>query len=424
MHRSVLTGPQAVSVGSEMVSGRSPGDLAFFGILVGIVLQALPLSAQVSAALVGGSAGMLIVVEKPRLVLRSNDGMALYLFGAAFLAASFVSILGSASLSRSLDVSVSLLPQILVFHAIASRFGHERAERLVWALVGMGAAISCVFLFTALGNPAQSPTQWMKIAGLPYLSVPNDLLILALVAPFSAIWLLRHTVWPIKAAAGMTLLMALATLTIYESRSGVALFVISCVLVVAMRAGASWRKTVSVLGISVCLLLLVDASSGFRLAEKFAHVQTLSLRVPLWAAAWKMFLGAPSLGHGPGMFSPLYEGYLAGIRFPDWVLMSPAIHSPWAHSLYLELLAERGLAGFVSFMGFLIIAGRLLRSFYLQSRGDLLWIALTAAFTLILLGGLSEFSLLRYWFVQFLLVSVAMVFALNNVGEAQDEEAT
>jgi hypothetical protein len=45
---------------------------------------------------------------------------------------------------------------------------------------------------------------------------------------------------------------------------------------------------------------------------------------------------------------------------------------------------------------------------------------LTASLTLIVLGGLSEFSVLRYWFSQLLLVVLGMVVALNQSGEKRD----
>ena len=57
-----------------------------------------------------------------------------------------------------------------------------------------------------------------------------------------------------------------------------------------------------------------------------------------------MFQNAPWLGNGPSTYKTLYPVYIQTMNFPEWVVMDPwggAV--PWAHNLYLELLAERGM---------------------------------------------------------------------------------
>jgi O-antigen ligase len=430
-HKSMPTGARAVAVGEATDLSQRFAGVGVFAILTGIILQAFPVPAEIPATVVGASAGLVLVTEGRKWAVLRNYGLALYLFGAIFLAGTVLSILDSGSIPRSVRVSLSLLPQLLLFHVIASRFDRTRLDWLVWALIGTAAATACMFLATALGHPSQSPTEWilsptkwMKVAGLPYLSVPNDLLVLVLVAPFAAALLTTETSWRIRALLLISLVMFLAALTVYASRTGVALFVLSVTWVIAMRARVRWRLVIWGLLLVIGLLLLVDAATGFRILRKFSYVETLSLRIPLWTAAWKMFLAAPWLGHGPGMFSVLYEGYLNGTRFPEWVLLLPALHAPWAHSLYLELLAERGFTGFVSFVGVILVVASMLRALRPRSMDDPLWLAVTVSLALILLGGLSEFSLLRYWFSQLVLVLLAMVLALNSMGGIRDERAT
>jgi hypothetical protein len=52
-----------------------------------------------------------------------------------------------------------------------------------------------------------------------------------------------------------------------------------------------------------------------------------------------------------------------------------------------------------------------------QAGDHSLSLALGLCLALILIGGLTELSLLRYWFSQLLFVLLAMVFALNEGGE-------
>ena len=96
--------------------------------------------------------------------------------------------------------------------------------------------------------------------------------------------------------------------------------------------------------------LVVDGVMGFALTSKFTRV--VDSRISLWLMAWEMFLHAPWLGQGPATFRVLYPLYLEIVPFPDWVVMDPwGGPVPWAHNLYLELLAERFDGGFDRVLG-------------------------------------------------------------------------
>jgi O-antigen ligase len=109
-------------------------------------------------------------------------------------------------------------------------------------------------------------------------------------------------------------------------------------------------------GLSVAVIsLLIDSFTGFPLIERFIHHWDGTGRIPLWISAWKMFLDAPLLGHGPHTFVQLYQGYLQNVRLPSWLFVDSR-NVPWPHNLYLEVLAEQGIFGFLAFL-FLLIKG-------------------------------------------------------------------
>jgi O-antigen ligase len=81
-------------------------------------------------------------------------------------------------------------------------------------------------------------------------------------------------------------------------------------------------------------------------------------RLALWAAAFKAFLQHPLTGLGPGAFIAekfhfLFGNVYIGAKLP-------------AHNTYLEIMAERGLLGIITFLIFCVIF--LKRSFRIQKR--------------------------------------------------------
>jgi len=64
-------------------------------------------------------------------------------------------------------------------------------------------------------------------------------------------------------------------------------------------------------------------------------------RIYIWKSAWKMFLDHPFLGVGFATFSKVYPYY----RLPQ----AKKVNMSFAHNLPLNLLAETGILGFISF---------------------------------------------------------------------------
>ncbi len=101
------------------------------------------------------------------------------------------------------------------------------------------------------------------------------------------------------------------------------------------------RRRLALLGclcISTCLLYLFRHIVNPVHTNGFVEFDTAT-RIWVWAIAWNLFAHSPVLGIGWGNFTAVYD--LGDVYFvPD---------KDAAHNLYLQLLAETGLAGFLAF---------------------------------------------------------------------------
>jgi len=114
--------------------------------------------------------------------------------------------------------------------------------------------------------------------------------------------------------------------------------------------------------ILVCFLVLPEYSERLKvLVSGSLTASSTSLRLMYWEAALDFFLDKPILGIGPGAFTAAYEMWK-----PDPSL-AEAAH---AHNQYLEVLATRGILGFISFLAILLIIFRRLTK-HLRRTGKL-----------------------------------------------------
>ena len=162
----------------------------------------------------------------------------------------------------------------------------------------------------------------------------------------------------------------------------------------------------------LALALLVDGACGFPLAAKFMHLGDGSGRWPLWRATWAMFLDAPWWGHGPHTFVQLYRSYLHQLGLPTSSLVIP-----WAHNLYLEVLAERGLIGFIALA--VLLGHGLVAAWRLQTAaaGEAQRLGVGALAGLMGLCGAAavELTFLRQWVVIVLFMLLGVIAHLTSL---------
>ena len=341
-----------------------------------------------------------------------RDGLNLAL--VAFLSASGASIAMAGDLGRAVDSSLVLLPAALFYYLARYRCAWRHLRWIGCSFTLAALLLGCIALAVAWSETDPDPSHLMSRMPLAYFSVPNDLTLIALCVPLAIAGLsrlpARWRVWPLIA----WLLPGLVAIVVYRSNAallGLAIGLAAMALLTRnLRMGAALASLLA--GV-----LVVDGLTGFALLGKFAQLTVWANRLPLWQAAWHMFLDAPLLGQGPGGFSVMYDTYASTGDLPPWVHLDPR-HAPWAHSLYLELLAERGLLGLLAALAAFAAAARILWSAGFATGSSGIWrAALLAALLAYLSVGAFDTSLLRLWNLVFL------SYLLASTGRLRDEAA-
>jgi len=302
-------------------------------------------------ALLGAAAGL---TSAPRFPPRSLMILALP------VAATILSLLLSDFTNRGLQLVLSLLPALLLYCLIAGFFRRQDIILLFWVWTGFVLFLAIWLLTVAALHPYQTPTQWIQLSRVTAFKVPNDITLLTILMPVAVVlFLLKKRLWH-KALPLSALGLGLLVSVLYQSRLGVIAAVIGIGMTLLLSAWTltqdptkktllfpSKRTLVLGLSFSLTLIFITDAVTGFQLLSKLT--QPWTTRLPLWLAALCMFSNSPGWGNGPGSFLLLYRECLQSWQMSHLLAVDPRI-TPWAHNLYLEILAEQGLIGFTAWM--------------------------------------------------------------------------
>jgi len=202
--------------------------------------------------------------------------------------------------------------------------------------------------------------------------------------PFCLVFALRGTDPALRTWCKWCLAPASVALLLTQSRGGLLAFV--AMLMVSAYMLAPDRKTrMRRLALVLVVCVLAGAVAGFffqRLGEIDDY--TAVSRLAIWGGAFTVFARAPLVGAGFGNLRPLMGGLLG---LPEGWMGD-------AHNLYLELLAESGLAGFIAFVGLIVAALRAARRCIRQGQDEftrLIGIATFAAVCGVLVHGTVDY---------------------------------
>jgi O-antigen ligase len=168
----------------------------------------------------------------------------------------------------------------------------------------------------------------------------------------------RGPAWTRALAAGAVLVSGYTILATYQRAAYVVLVVEVVLLAVAATLWTREREerprlaTLAITGglvaVTVAILALTPVGAGAY--ERMLHLWLAgdSYREHVLTMAWRMFLDHPVLGVGTGGYAQRFAFHSPRAREFHWGSLS-------SHNLYLQLLAEQGVAGLLSFLGLLVV---------------------------------------------------------------------
>jgi O-antigen ligase len=270
-------------------------------------------------------------------------------------------MLGTGGLTHNSARSLALIASSLCFYlgVLIWVDSHQRMQKvlqvLLWSAIftaGFAIVQTIVGGYTSLWLYLYPPDErlaawdWRVTS---FLNYPNTLAgYLNLILPFAlACYTLGTGKW--KKLGLWTAVLGFVALAMTQSRAGLVAF--GCAFVCAVFLFTeSWRKKFLLLGgfaIFVAGFYLVGRIlSPARLGD--IDVAEVLSRPILWVTAWNLFLRSPLCGIGLGNFTVLHGPYIQISWIPTDDLT--------VNNLYLEVLSETGIVGFIAFFGLVVVA--------------------------------------------------------------------
>lgn len=355
----------------------------------------------------------LLVLTQPELNFRRLLCGATAIAAFLFISTLLPSLLkGSDFVGRSMYVAH--IPGILVFF-IAVLFIREKSQiaPIAWSLLLGLILCAAQFFLTSYRSDFARSRELIFSAAHPLFLAPNDVLMFAIFLPL-AVWYGGHK----KNSWGYAFLILYSLILIMFAQlllSRITLMTVLAAFVFPILLRKRWKLLLaSMFAASSPILIL-----GLYDAAFFSKVLVRDLdRIRLWIIAWHMFLESPWVGHGPGSFSALYDTYLNRLGLalaygPD------TRHMGWAHNLFLESAAEKGLLGLGAIsIYFVYLLGAIIKKF--GNAGERFYTALIITTLSLLLAACVEISLLRIWVIYtvYLLLGLTAALIHNRTSDA------
>lgn len=327
------------------VRGRAMALLGLVAVCAYVAGVIVPVQRDVSLLLLSlvGLVTIVCGVRNPR-----PAPLRLLLPVVALVLSTLLSMLVSQDVERSWELSAPLVPGLLLFVIVTEYCDVRRHARALYATFSAVALVlAALASYAAVTHWGEAPAALVTRMDIPLLIVPNDCAFLALVAPLSIALSWRGRSRLVRIVARLSLVSSVVVVCLFHSRVAALALLTS---VGGMALASRSRRGIGCAAAVIATALIADGVAGFPLLWKFRAV--LDPRLTLWAGALAMARDAPILGHGPHTFGVLYRAYLADLPLPAWLPVDDRI-VPWAHNLYLEVLAEQGLVGLAALIAML-----------------------------------------------------------------------
>ena len=345
---------------------------------------------------------------------REQDFKIFNLYIICFLASIIVSNFFGIDRSRSAPLTLTILPALLSYYLITNYLSRFYVYKIYILLSIFSLLISIYLITIAIYYPQENPTVWIIKAHLTFLTAPNSITFIALLSPLT-IALFKSEKNSIKVLAIMNLFFTLTLTIVYQSRS--ALLVMFILMLTISFFLTRLKTAFTILAILCGVTIFIDAMTGYGILTKiYSHSWTS--RLSLWLAAYYMFLDSPLIGNGSGSYLLMYRQSLE--HHHALYLLEEHRLTPWAHNLYLEVLAEQGLIGFLLLLTLL--------GFYLKKawqtlkkstqENKLLVICVFVALIGFCLDAIFELSLWQQWVLFLLFILFAVIDRLEMMLES------
>jgi O-antigen ligase len=315
-------------------------------------------------------------------------------------------------------LAIAQIPGLVIYAIVVLCMHNPR--QLLGIVAGVCIALPAMlwtFAAASLHSGFSRAVQLIYHAAQPLFLAANDMLMYVIFMPL-VVWFAvreyRGRTGTLVAAGFVAVLCLLAVLLL----SRLSLLLIAAYGFFYLGGGRQlrfWYGVLAVGAVAVAALLLFDAS----FAEKLHRLDLARLRT--WIAALAMFADAPGLGNGPGSFSTLYPVYLRDM--PQSIRFGREIRDiGWAHSLFFEAAAEKGMVGLAVTIAYFVYLFRTLRS-RLRGEGGPFFQALHATVAICLVVAMFELSMLRAWGIYAIYLLLALVAAFTAQRCAADDRS-
>jgi O-antigen ligase len=337
---------------------------------------------------------------------------------------------------RAFELAKTLLLFGLVALLVQTRID---VRALLWALLLCAALLASLGLFQVsmesytheFGGLAR--VKYAHIVGTTFepriagpLGDPNFFAqMLILVVPFGITLALQERwLWARIAAAASTLVVIAGIVFTYSRGGAVALALTLALALLPVARVLRLRRTVGIVLLGILLIaVLVPRDFVRRLTtlEQFLPSDNV-LRVDtsfeerrlLTTSAWLIFVDHPLIGVGAGNYTQYFDEYVGRLssEVREYEVIDD-VHYP--HNLYLEIAAETGLAGLVSFGALIALAFATLYGSIRRSRagGDPYATAVSHACSVALMGYLVSALFLHGHFQRSMWVVLALGVSLS-----------
>ena len=328
---------------------------------------------------------------------------------ALFAVLAFISLAGSPKPLFGVAFYLFTVLQYFIFYNLIVVFVRGGEERRLFLLVFLAVVLFGLYQYAHMLTLHEE--EWVDNSAFPLLrrrmystlynpNLLSEFLLMAISAAFSLLIVKKRA--PKKMAVLLTLLAALALCLILTYSRGAWLSAGALVFFF----GLVWDKRLWLSFLCIPFLLaFYHGGVTHRLLSIFYHSSadtSVSMRMDMWLAALQMVGDHPMLGIGWGAFKFVYPVY-------NELIQQAGITIFHAHNMYLNILAETGIAGFCAFFwlffGAAVYAVRFLRLPGIQPQERAMALMTAASILAVAVSSFSDYDLfstqisLTLWFL-------------------------